>query len=184
MQLGMVGLGRMGANLVRRLMAAGHECVVFDTDPKAVDALANDGAIGCASLDDMAAKLQQPRAIWVMVPAGEPTDRVVTELSAHLDAGDTIIDGGNSYYRDDITRAATLAKQNVHYLDVGTSGGVWGRERGYCLMVGGESDVVQRLSPLLAAIAPGVPAAPRTPGRTGEPIQAEHGFLHCGPAGA
>jgi 6-phosphogluconate dehydrogenase len=184
MRLGMVGLGRMGANLVRRLREAGHECVVFDTDPKAVAALAGEGVIGCASIEDMVAELDQPRAIWVMVPAGEPTGRVVTELAEHLEAGDTVIDGGNSYYRDDITRAATLAKQNVHYLDVGTSGGVWGRERGYCLMVGGEPEVVQRLSPLLAAIAPGVTAAPRTPGRTGEPIQAEHGFLHCGPAGA
>ena len=184
MQLGMVGLGRMGANLVRRLTAAGHDCVVFDTDPAAVEALVADGATGSDSLDDLVSKLQQPRAVWVMVPAGGPTSAVITALSHALAAGDTVIDGGNSYYRDDIARAAALAEKDVHYLDVGTSGGVWGRERGYCLMIGGDAPTVQRLSPLFAAIAPGVDTAPRTPGRGPEPVEAEHGYLHCGPAGA
>ena len=184
MQLGMVGLGRMGANLVRRLTAAGHDCVVFDTDPEAVQALVADGATGSDSLADLASKLEQPRAVWVMVPAGDPTSAVVTALSQTLAAGDTVIDGGNSYYRDDITRAASLAAMDIHYLDVGTSGGVWGRERGYCLMIGGDAPTVQRLAPLFAAIAPGVDAAPRTPGRGADPAEAEHGYLHCGPAGA
>jgi 6-phosphogluconate dehydrogenase len=184
MQLGMVGLGRMGANLVRRLTAAGHDCVVFDTDPAAVQALVGDGATGSDSLEDMAGKLEQPRAVWVMVPAGDPTSAVVTALSQTLAPGDTVIDGGNSYYRDDIARAASLAEKGIHYLDVGTSGGVWGRERGYCLMIGGDTAAVQRLSPLFAAIAPGVEAAPRTAGRDGNPAEAEHGYLHCGPAGA
>jgi 6-phosphogluconate dehydrogenase len=184
MQIGMVGLGRMGANLVRRLLAAGHDCVVFDTEPKMIEELAAEGATGCDSLGDMADKLSQPRAIWIMVPAGDPTGHVVETLSGLLAAGDTIIDGGNSYYRDDIARAAALADKDIHYLDVGTSGGVWGRERGYCLMIGGDAEAVQRLSPVFAAIAPGTGAADRTPGRTGEPIEAEKGFLHCGPAGA
>jgi 6-phosphogluconate dehydrogenase len=184
MQLAMVGLGRMGANLVRRLMAAGHECVVFDTDPNAVADLAREGAVGSESLEDMVSKLQQPRAVWIMVPAGDPTSAVVTTLSEHLEGGDTIIDGGNSYYRDDIARAAALADKDIHYIDVGTSGGVWGRERGYCLMIGGETATVERLSPLFSAIAPGVDAAPRTPGRGSEPVEAEYGYLHCGPAGA
>ncbi len=184
MQLGMVGLGRMGANLVRRLIAAGHECVVYDTNPQTVADLATEGAKGSDSLDDLVAKLDQPRAIWVMIPAGEPTQRVANALAERLSPGDTIIDGGNSYYRDDIARAATLAGKGIHYIDVGTSGGVWGRERGYCLMIGGEAETVERLAPLFAAIAPGVAAAPRTPGRTGEPVEAEGGYLHCGPAGA
>jgi 6-phosphogluconate dehydrogenase len=184
MQIGMVGLGRMGANLVRRLLAAGHDCVVFDTAPQMVEELAAEGATGCDSLGDMVGKLSQPRAIWIMVPAGDPTGHVVETLSGLLAAGDTVIDGGNSYYRDDIARAATLADKDIHYLDVGTSGGVWGRERGYCLMIGGDADAVQRLSPVFAAIAPGTGAVDRTPGRTGEPIEAEMGFLHCGPAGA
>jgi 6-phosphogluconate dehydrogenase len=184
MQLGMIGLGRMGANIVRRLMAAGHDCVVFDTDPKAVGELAGEGAVGSDSLDDLVSKLPQPRAVWVMVPAGEPTSAVVTALAERLAPGDTIIDGGNSYYRDDIARAAALAEKDIHYLDVGTSGGVWGRERGYCLMIGGDAPAVQRLAPLFTAIAPGVATAERTPGRDGEPTEAEQGFLHCGPAGA
>ncbi|GAB1692925.1 phosphogluconate dehydrogenase (NAD(+)-dependent, decarboxylating) [Krasilnikovia sp. M28-CT-15] len=184
MQLGMVGLGRMGANLVRRLMAAGHQCVVYDTDAQAVAALVAEGATGCDSLDDLSGALRQPRAVWVMVPAGVPTDQVVHTLGASLDAGDVLIDGGNSYYRDDIARASVLAEHGIHYVDVGTSGGVWGLDRGYCLMIGGHAETVQRLMPLFAAIAPGVPAAPRTPGRGPEPVEAEHGYLHCGPPGA
>jgi 6-phosphogluconate dehydrogenase len=183
-QLGMVGLGRMGSNLVRRLMAAGHDCVVFDTNPEVVEGLAAEGATGSSSLGDLVAKLEQPRAVWIMVPAGEPTDRVVTALADLMAPGDTVIDGGNSYYRDDIARADALSKKDLHYLDVGTSGGVWGRERGYCLMIGGDGDTVQRLAPLFGAIAPGVDSASRTPGRSGEPAEAEQGFLHCGPAGA
>ena len=184
MQLGMVGLGRMGSNLVRRLMAAGHECVVFDLNPDNVASLEAEGATGVGSLDELAAKLQQPRAVWVMVPAGEITGKTVSELAGHLEKGDAIIDGGNSYYRDDIDRAAAVAKSGIHYLDVGTSGGVWGRERGYCLMIGGDAEAVERLEPIFAAIAPGVDSAPRTPGREGEPSDAERGFLHCGPVGA
>jgi 6-phosphogluconate dehydrogenase len=184
MQLGMVGLGRMGANLVRRLMRAGHDCVVFDVNPDTVEGLAGEGATGAQSLDDFVARLEVPRAAWVMVPAGEITERTVAELASRMQAGDAIIDGGNSYYRDDIARAKTLLERGIHYVDVGTSGGVWGIERGFCLMIGGENEVVARLSPLFAAIAPGVEAAPRTPGRTGEPGPAEHGYLHCGPTGA
>ncbi|MGH9129153.1 MAG: phosphogluconate dehydrogenase (NAD(+)-dependent, decarboxylating) [Acidimicrobiales bacterium] len=184
MQLGMVGLGRMGANLVRRLMAAGHECVVFDVDPKAVEALGSVGATASTGLDDFVAKLKPPRAAWVMVPAGGITEKTVSSLAQRLSDGDTIIDGGNSYYRDDIARAAAVAGKGIHYVDVGTSGGVWGLDRGYCLMIGGEDEVVERLGPIFAAIAPGVEAAPRTPGRTGDPSPAEQGFLHCGPNGA
>jgi 6-phosphogluconate dehydrogenase len=174
----------MGANLVRRLTAADHECVVYDTNPQTVADLAAEGAKGSDSLDDLVARLDQPRAVWVMIPAGEPTNRVVNALAERLSPGDTVIDGGNSYYRDDIARAATLAGKGIHYIDVGTSGGVWGRERGYCLMIGGDAETVERLSPLFSAIAPGVPSASRTPGRTGEPVEAESGYLHCGPAGA
>jgi 6-phosphogluconate dehydrogenase len=184
MQLGMIGLGRMGAGIARRLMKAGHECVVFDRDPQPVAELTAEGATGAASLADLAARLARPRAAWVMVPAGEVTSQTVTGLASHLEAGDVIIDGGNTYYRDDIARAAALARSGIHYVDVGTSGGVWGRERGYCLMIGGEDEVVARLRPLFEAIAPGVAAAPRTAGRSGEPVPAEHGYLHCGPAGA
>ncbi|MGH9063959.1 MAG: phosphogluconate dehydrogenase (NAD(+)-dependent, decarboxylating) [Acidimicrobiales bacterium] len=184
MQLGMVGLGRMGTNLVRRLMRAGHDCVVFDVDPEAVKVLEGEGATGASSLDDLVAKLSVPRAAWVMVPAGEVTGRTVAGLAERMEAGDVVIDGGNSYYRDDIARAEELSAKGIHHLDVGTSGGVWGLERGYCLMIGGEAGVVDRLRPLFAAIAPGVDAAPRTPGRTGEPAPAEHGYLHCGANGA
>ena len=184
MQLGMVGLGRMGANLVRRLTRAGHDCVVYDVSPDAVAALAADGATGASSLEDLAGKLSPPRAVWVMVPAGEITARTVDGLAGHLAPGDVVIDGGNTYYRDDLTRAAALAEQGIHYVDVGTSGGVWGLERGYCLMIGGEEPVVGRLRPIFEAIAPGVDAAGRTPGREGEPTPAEHGYLHCGPVGA
>jgi 6-phosphogluconate dehydrogenase len=184
MQLGMVGLGRMGSNLVRRLLPAGHECVVFDVNADTVEELAGEGAIGAVSLDELISVLQTPRAVWVMVPSGEITEQTITELSERMEAGDTIIDGGNSYYRDDVVRAATLKEKGIHYVDVGTSGGVWGLERGYSLMIGGETDVVDRLSPLFEAIAPGVEAAPRTPGRSGEPASVEQGYLHCGPNGA
>jgi 6-phosphogluconate dehydrogenase len=184
MQIGMVGLGRMGANLVRRLLPAGHDCVVFDVNPAQVNALATEGATGAGSLDQLMAKLDQPRAVWVMVPAGQIAGDTVRALGERMDPGDVIIDGGNSYYRDDIDRAAVLAKQGLHYLDVGTSGGVWGLERGYCLMIGGEAEVVDRLRPVFAAIAPGHEAAARTPRRDGDPVDAERGYLHCGPVGA
>jgi 6-phosphogluconate dehydrogenase len=184
MQLGMVGLGRMGANLVRRAMRAGHECVVFDLDQDAVKQLEGEGAVGASSMREFVEKLQPPRAAWVMVPAGETTEKTIGELADLMDDEDTIIDGGNSYYRDDVARAKRLKDRAIHYVDVGTSGGVWGLDRGYCLMIGGEKPVVDRLSPLFEAIAPGVDGAERTPGREGEPDQAEHGFLHCGPAGA
>ena len=184
MQLGMVGLGRMGANLVRRLMKAGHECIVFDVNPESVKALEGDGATGASSLDDFLAKLKRPRAAWVMVPAGEVTGQTVRELAARMNADDVVIDGGNSHYRDDIVRAQALAKLGIHHVDVGTSGGVWGAERGYCLMIGGEDKAVDRLRPIFASIAPGVGAAPRTPGRKGRPAPSEHGYLHCGPNGA
>ncbi|MHB8342443.1 MAG: phosphogluconate dehydrogenase (NAD(+)-dependent, decarboxylating) [Mycobacteriales bacterium] len=184
MQLGMVGLGRMGSNLVRRLLPAGHECVVFDVNSSQVTDLQAGGATGADSLDQLVEKLHPPRAVWIMVPAGQIAEQTVRELGDRLEAGDVIIDGGNSYYRDDIARAVTLADKGIHYLDVGTSGGVWGLERGYCLMIGGEAEVVERLRPLLEAIAPGVEAAPRAPGRTGELASAERGYLHCGPVGA
>jgi len=184
MQLGMVGLGRMGANLVRRLMRDGHECVVYDVNPDAVAELAGEGATGADSLDDFAAKLDKPRAAWVMVPAGEITESTVTELAAKLESGDAIIDGGNSYYRDDMRRSARFAERGIDYIDCGTSGGVFGLERGYCLMIGGPDEAVQRLDPIFATIAPGVDSAERTPGRSGDPSTAENGYLHCGPSGA
>jgi 6-phosphogluconate dehydrogenase len=180
----MVGLGRMGSNLVRRLMRAGHECVAFDVDAEKVKGLANEGAIGASSLDEFVEKLKVPRAAWVMVPAGELTEQTVSELAARMQSDDVIIDGGNSYYRDDIRRASQLAERGIHFVDCGTSGGVWGLDRGFCLMIGGEEQVVQRLAPLFEAIAPGVDAAPRTPGREGEPVPAEQGYLRCGPNGA
>jgi 6-phosphogluconate dehydrogenase len=184
MQLGMVGLGRMGSGLVRRLMRDGHRCVVYDISPAAITALEGDGATGAESLEDFAAKLEKPRAAWVMVPAGEITDQTIGSLAAVLEPGDTIIDGGNTYYRDDLRHAAALTKKGIHHIDVGTSGGVWGLDRGFCLMIGGESEPVERLSPIFASIAPGVDAAPRTPGRTGEPVPAEYGYYRCGPNGA
>jgi 6-phosphogluconate dehydrogenase len=184
MQLGMIGLGRMGGNLVRRLMRDGHDCVVFDVNPAAVTGLAKDGATGASSMADFVGKLTAPRAVWVMVPAGEITSKTIEELASLLEPGDTIIDGGNSYYRDDIRRAKELSKKSIHLVDCGTSGGIWGFERGYCLMIGGETEVVEHLDPIFKTIAPGVDSAERTPGRTGAPSEAENGYLHCGPNGA
>ena len=184
MQLGMVGLGRMGANLVRRLMRDGHACVVFDTDPAAVKALEAEGATGASSIEEFVGKLTEPRTAWVMVPAGEITGKTIESIASHMAEGDTIIDGGNSYYRDDIRRAAALREQGVNFVDVGTSGGVWGLDRGYCLMIGGDEAVVDRLEPIFLTIAPGVDSAPRTPGRTGEVEPSEQGYLRCGPNGA
>ena len=183
MQLGMVGLGRMGANLVRRLMRDGHSCVVFDVNPDSVAALEAEGATGAASLEDFVAKLTTPRAAWVMVPAAYTGD-TVEKLADAMTAGDIIIDGGNSYYRDDIHRAAQLEGRGIHYVDVGTSGGVFGLDRGYCLMIGGEPAIVGHLGPVFKTIAPGVEAAPRSAGRSGVPSAAEQGYLHCGPHGA
>jgi 6-phosphogluconate dehydrogenase len=184
MQLGMVGLGRMGAGLVRRLMNDGHRCVAYDVSPDAVKALEADGATGAYSLEEFAAKLEKPRAAWVMVPAGDITDKTIASLAEVLEPGDTILDGGNTYYHDDLRHAAELKKKGIHHIDVGTSGGVFGLKRGFCLMIGGEDEPVERLDPIFASIAPGVDAAPRTPGRTGEPSPAENGFYHCGPNGA
>ena len=184
MQLGMVGLGRMGANIVRRLMRDGHDCVVYDVSPDAVKALSDEGATGSDSLDDFVAKLNPPRAAWVMVPAGEITETTVRDLGDRLESGDAIIDGGNSYYRDDMRRAAKLREKGIDYIDCGTSGGVFGLERGYCLMIGGPDEAFARLEPIFATLAPGVDAAQRTPGREGDPSPAEHGYLHCGPNGA
>ena len=184
MQLGMVGLGRMGAGLVRRLMRDGHRCVAYDVSPQAVKALADEGAVGAGTLAEFAAKLEKPRTAWVMVPAGSITDQTIAALAQVLEPGDTIIDGGNTYYHDDLRHAAELAQKGIHHVDVGTSGGVWGLERGFCLMIGGEDEVVDRLDPIWASIAPGVAAAPRTPGRGGEPSASEQGYYHCGPNGA
>jgi 6-phosphogluconate dehydrogenase len=183
MQLGMIGLGRMGTNMVRRLMRAGHQCVVYDLQQEAVQAIANDGAIGATSLEDFARKLKSPRAVWMMVPAAvvDPTLKALTPL---LERDDVVIDGGNSYYHDDIRRAEELKPKGIHYVDAGTSGGVWGAERGYCLMIGGDEAVVRRIEPLFAALAPGIEEAPRTPGREKLGGTAEHGYLYCGPSGA
>ena len=184
MQVGMVGLGRMGANMVRRLMRGDHQCVVFDVSPKAVEALAKEGAVGATSLDDFAAKLTKPRATWMMVPAGV-VESTLAQLEARFESGDIIVDGGNSYYIDDIHRAKALSGKGIHYVDSGTSGGVWGLERGFCQMVGGETSVVKHLDPIFSTLAPPVDSAPRTPGR--EKVSgstAEHGYLHCGPNGA
>ncbi|MEO6798086.1 MAG: phosphogluconate dehydrogenase (NAD(+)-dependent, decarboxylating) [Candidatus Dormibacter sp.] len=183
MQLGMIGLGRMGANLVQRLTKDGHECVVYDVNPAAVKKIAGTSIQGVTSIDDLVAKLTKPRAVWVMVPAGV-AGKTVEELASRMEAGDIIIDGGNSYYRDDLQRAKALKASGIHYVDCGTSGGVFGLERGYCLMIGGEKDVVQYLDSIFKSIAPGVEAAPRTPGRKGAPSTAEQGYLHCGPNGA
>jgi len=184
MQLGMVGLGRMGANIVRRLMRDGHTCVVYDVNADAVATLVAEGATGSDSLDDFVAKLDVPRRTWIMVPAGEVTESTVEALTSRLEPGDAIIDGGNSYYRDDIRRAADLSERGIRYLDCGTSGGVFGLDRGFCLMIGGPEDAFVELEPIFATLAPGIGAADRTPGRAGEPDSAERGYLHCGPSGA
>ena len=184
MQLGIVGLGRMGANMARRLMRDGHEIVAYDVNPDAVTELAGEGAKGASSIADLVSALSAPRSVWVMVPAGEITEKTVEEVGAALDAGDAIVDGGNSYYRDDIRRAAKLAERDIDFVDCGTSGGVYGLERGYCLMIGGPDRAVDRLDPIFASLAPGVDEAPRTPGRTGDPSPSENGYLHCGPNGA
>src|SRR5690348_10389131 len=183
MQLGMIGLGRMGANMVRRLMKGGHECVVYDVSPDSVKALAGEGAAGSESMEDFVGKLSKPRSVWLMVPAAV-VDSTLDELVPLLDEGDAVIDGGNSYYRDDIRRAKRLAETKIDYVDTGTSGGVWGLDRGYCLMIGGPDESVKRLDPIFATLAPGVESAERTPGRTGDPTAAEQGYLHCGPNGA
>jgi 6-phosphogluconate dehydrogenase len=183
MQLGMIGLGRMGGNMVRRLMNAGHECVVYNRSPEPVREMEKEGAIGAADLDDFVARLARPRAVWLMIPAGV-VDNQIADLVERLDEGDIIIDGGNSWYKDDIVRARQVQPRGIRYLDVGTSGGVWGLERGYCLMIGGDSDAVQHLDPVFASLAPGLGDIPRTGDRSGPPSAAEQGYLHCGPAGA
>jgi 6-phosphogluconate dehydrogenase len=183
MQLGMIGLGRMGANMVRRLIKGGHQCVVFDMSPKAVQELVQEKAVGASSLADFVKKLEKPRAVWLMVPAAV-VDKTIADLVPALERGDILIDGGNSYYIDDIRRAKELAAKEIHYVDVGTSGGVWGLERGYCMMIGGEGDVVRRLDPIFAGLAPGVGDIARTPGREKADGTAEQGYLHCGPNGA
>ncbi len=183
MQLGMIGLGRMGANMVRRLIKKGHNCVVFDRSSQAVSDLVKDKATGAASLAEFVKKLEKPRAVWLMVPAAV-VDQTIADLLPHLEAGDILIDGGNSYYIDDIRRAKELAPRKIHYVDVGTSGGVWGLERGYCMMIGGENEVIQRLDPIFATLAPGIGDIPRTAGREKIDGTAEQGYLHCGPNGA
>jgi 6-phosphogluconate dehydrogenase len=184
MELGIVGLGRMGANMARRLMRDGHKIVAYDVNPDAVSQLASEGAEGASSLEDLASKLSAPRSVWIMVPAGEITEQTVDAVAAVLESGDAIIDGGNSYYRDDIRRAEKVGEQGIDYVDCGTSGGVFGLERGYCLMIGGPDGAVERLDPIFASLAPGVASAERTPGRDGDPSPSEQGYLHCGPNGA
>jgi 6-phosphogluconate dehydrogenase len=184
MQLGMIGLGRMGANIVRRLMKAGHSCVVYDHDPKPGEELAKEGAAVASSLEDLVGKLAAPRAVWVMLPAGHATESTVEVLSGLLAQGDAVLDGGNSFWRDDIRRGKALAAKGLHYLDVGTSGGVWGLERGYCMMIGGDAGVVKRLDPIFAALAPGRGSISATPGRAARDPRVEHGYMHAGPCGA
>jgi 6-phosphogluconate dehydrogenase len=179
----MIGLGRMGANMVRRLMRDGHECVVFDLSPDSVKALAGEGAVGSESMEDFVGKLERARSVWLMVPAAV-VDSTLDSLIPLLDEGDCVVDGGNSYYRDDIRRSARLAERKIDYVDTGTSGGVWGLDRGYCLMIGGPDAAVERLDPIFATLAPGIQSAPRTPGRDGDPAPSEQGYLHCGPSGA
>jgi len=184
MQLGMIGLGRMGANMVRRLMRGGHECVVFDLSADSVKQIAGEGATGSNSIDDFIAKLNQPRAVWIMVPAGEATESTVNQLADRLEPSDTIIDGGNSYFKDDARRALTLKPKGINYLDVGTSGGVWGLERGYCMMIGGPKETFEHLDPIFKTLAPGCGSIARTPGRENISGTAEDGYLYCGPSGA
>src|SRR5205809_1881508 len=184
MQMGMIGLGRMGANMVRRLMRGGHECVVFDLNPDNVKQVVGEGAIGSESLFDFLGKLKQPRAVWIMVPAGAATEKTVSDLAAKMEPGDTIIDGGNSYFKDDARRALRLREKNINYVDVGTSGGVWGLERGYCMMIGGPEETVRHLDPIFKTLAPGRGEIARTPGRDKSTGTAEEGYIYCGPAGA
>src|SRR5262245_44550524 len=183
-QLGMVGLGRMGGNIVRRLMRDGHDCVGYNRTSDKTEQLVSEGAEGAFSLEELAEKLKPPRAVWVMVPAGQITEQTVHDVADVLEKGDVIIDGGNTYYRDDIRRAAELSERGIDYIDCGTSGGVFGLDRGYCLMIGGPDDAVKRLDPIFSSVAPGVDAAERTPGRTGDPSTSENGYFHCGPPGA
>ena len=187
MKIGIIGLGRMGGNIARRLMRAGHETVVYDRDAKAIAALEKDGSVAASSLEDMKAKLDSPAIFWVMLPAGDPTEQTIATIGGFSTEGDIVIDGGNSFYKDDIRRAKTLAEKSVRYVDVGTSGGVWGLERGFCMMVGGEKTAVDHIDPILAALAPGIGTITRTPGRMeneGEDPRAEQGYIHAGPAGA
>lgn len=184
MQLGMVGLGRMGSNMVRRLMRGGHHCVVFDLSADNVKRLASEGATGTTSLQEFVAKLSKPRVAWLMVPAGNPTEQTVMAVTQRMEAGDILIDGGNSYFKDDVRRATLLKEKGIHYVDVGTSGGIWGVERGYCLMIGGEEKAVRHLAPIFKTLAPGRGEIPRTPGREHRTGTAEEGYLHCGPPGA
>lgn len=184
MQLGMIGLGRMGGNMARRLMRNGHQCVVFDLSPDNVRALASDGAAGAESMEDFVKKLAKPRAAWVMVPAGAATETTVMKLASLMEPGDTIIDGGNSYYIDDVRRSKILKEKGIHYLDVGTSGGVWGLERGYCMMLGGSKESADRLDPIFKTLAPGIGEVPPTAGREGKKSTASEGYLYCGPSGA
>jgi 6-phosphogluconate dehydrogenase len=184
MQLGMIGLGRMGANIVRRLLVKGHSAVVYDRNAEIVTTLAKEGAAGAADLKELVRKLEKPRAVWVMVPAGAITESVVAELGELLEPGDTIIDGGNTFWKDDLRRAKALKSKGIHYVDAGTSGGIWGVERGYCLMIGGDKNVVDRLEPIFAALAPGHGQIPRTAGRSGKHARAEEGYIHAGPVGS
>ena len=184
MQLGMVGLGRMGANMTRRLMRGGHQLVVSDLSADTVKGLAGEGAVASASLQDLVSKLKAPRAVWIMVPAGGPTEQTVQTLAQSLQSGDTIIDGGNSYFKDDVRRSIGLKEKGIHYVDVGTSGGVWGLDRGYCMMIGGPNDAVQQLDPIFKTLAPGIGDIPRTPGREKLGGTAEQGYIHCGPSGS
>jgi 6-phosphogluconate dehydrogenase len=184
MQIGVIGLGRMGGNITRRLIQHGHEAVVYDHDPKAIADLKRDGASGADGLEKLVQQLRPPRAVWVMLPAGKITDDTIAQLGKLLSAGDIVLDGGNTFWRDDIRRAKMLKERNIHHVDVGTSGGVWGLERGYCMMIGGDKDIVDRLDPIFSALAPGLGSVPRTPKREGRDPRAEHGYIHAGPNGA
>jgi 6-phosphogluconate dehydrogenase len=184
MQIGMIGLGRMGGNMVRRLLRGGHECVVYDLSANAIAELVAEGGSGAGTLDEFVQRLRPPRTAWIMVPAGDPTESMVRELGKRMEKGDAIVDGGNSYYKDDVRRSRLLAEKGIFYVDAGTSGGVWGLERGYCLMIGGEREVVERLDPIWKTLAPGRGDVPPAPGREGKKSTAEEGYLHCGPVGA